>query len=70
MSYYSEDDMDDMDMDGSFNRFQMGYQVGVNLGYKSLNFGIGYKASFLPIYSEDEVKIQTGGIVATIGYNF
>lgn len=65
-SYYDSDDMDG----DTFNRFQMGYQVGANLGYKKFNIGVGYKASFLPIYSEDDFKIQTGGPVVTVGYNF
>lgn len=64
-SYYNDDDVDD-----TYNRFQMGYQVGANLGYKKINIGVGYKASFLPIYSEDDFKIQTGGPVITLGYNF
>lgn len=65
-SFYDSDDMDG----DPFNRFQMGYQVGANLGYKKFNIGIGYKASFLPLYSEDDYKIQTGGPVITVGYNF
>lgn len=65
-NYYSSDDMDDE----TFNRFQMGYQVGVNLGVKKFNIGVGYKASFLPIYKEDDFKVQTGGPIITVGYNF
>lgn len=52
------------------NRFQMGYQAGVNLGYKMVNLGVGYKGSFLPIMGEGDYKVQTGGIVVTVGYNF
>lgn len=66
-SMYSSDDMG---KDGTYNRFQMGYQAGVNLGYKFFNFGIGYKGSILPIYSQDKYKIQNGGLVVTVGYNF
>lgn len=66
INFYSSDDMGDE----TFKRFQMGYQVGGNLGYKQINFGIGYKGSFLPIYKEGDYKILTGGVVVTLGYNF
>lgn len=64
---YSSDDMGD---DSTFNRFQMGYQVGGNIGYKRFNLGLGYKGSFLPIFDHDGLSIQTGGPVITVGYNF
>lgn len=66
MSLYSSDDMDDE----PFKRFTMGYQVGGNIGYKNFNLGIGYKASFLPLYSEDDYKVQSNNFQVTLGYNF
>lgn len=62
-SYYSEKDM-------GFNRFQVGYQIGANIGYKAFHFGVGYRGDFTPIYKEHNYKITTGGPVITMGYNF
>lgn len=66
-NFYSSKDMGKGE---TLKRFQMGYQVGANIGYKQFNFGVGYKGEFTPIYSHQKYKITTGGPVVTIGYNF
>lgn len=59
--------LDDDDMDGeAFKRFQVGWQVGTGLTYKSYYFGVHYGADFGEI--TDEIKTNNWGI--TIGYEF
>lgn len=67
-SWFSKDDMDDE----TYNRFQMGWQSGLNLGYKMINLNIGYMGDFMPLYKEKEsdMKIKTGGFVVGVGFNF
>lgn len=60
-SYFEED---------GWKRFQMGFQSGLNVGYKKFNLGIGYRGNFMPIYKEGGIKIKTGGLVVALGYNF
>lgn len=76
-SDYDDDEttnyFDSDDMGGSkytANRFQMGWQIGANLGYKKLNFNIGYDADFLPFYKEHKNEINTKGFIVTMGVNF
>lgn len=66
-------DEDDMGEDMAFRRFQVGGIAGVNIGYKKVNFNVGYQFdSPLWSYSEHGVKgkMKTNGIVAGIGLNF
>lgn len=51
--------------------FQMGYQVGANLGYKKLNFQIGYSGDFMPVCETwDDEGIKTGTFFVGLGVNF
>lgn len=63
-------DEDDMGKDGTFKRFQMGWQIGTNIGYKALNFNVGYMHTFIPIYSYKNTKIKTKALVVGLGVNF
>lgn len=66
----SETDTENLFEEDSYKRFQMGFQSGVNFGYKKINLGIGYRGNFMPIYKEGGIKIKTGGLVVALGYNF
>lgn len=51
---------------------QVGYQLGVNLGYKALNFQVGYKGDIMPVsgdkhYSNGELK--THAFFVGVGIN-
>lgn len=70
----------------SANRFQMGWQVGVNFSVIGITVGVGYRGdftsfderSYVPahsamaqvLYGTDEVKRKTGSFVVGIGYGF
>ena len=64
------------DNEDTWKRFQFGGQLGVNIGYKALNLGIGYYFAS-PIYkyeddysSKNDFKIKTGSLALTLGFNF
>lgn len=58
--------------DESHSYFQMGYQVGGNLGYKNLNFQIGYKGDFTNLAKNEhyDISLKTGTFFVGLGYNF
>ena len=67
-SYFDEDDMD---MNGeTFKRFQMGWRIGANVGYKAFNFNVGYMSDFTPLFSHRKTKLNTAGFVVGLGVNF
>lgn len=66
----SETDTDSYFEEDGYKRFQMGFQSGLNVGYKKFNLGVGYRGNFMPIYKEEGHKMKTGGPVVTLGYNF
>ena len=70
-------------MDGSdytWNRFQMGWQIGVGFQYKPLYLGVQYGTDFIPAYShkfkgEDGEKdvtprISNGNLKIVVAYSF
>lgn len=68
---YSYFDEDDMDMNGeTFKRFQMGWRIGANVGYKAFNFNVGYMSDFMPLFSYKKAKLNTAGFVVGLGVNF
>lgn len=75
MSFFKADDYDDdayFDSDEDpCKRFQFGGQVGLNVGYKAWNLGIAYYFDS-PFYKHDtaDLKIKSGGIGLTLGFNF
>lgn len=68
------------------NRFQMGWQAGVNFSVIGITLGIGYQGDFtafdsreyLPAFQQDAIntygtdtpKIKTGSLVLTLGFGF
>lgn len=65
------DDVADYYEDQKF--FQVGYQAGINVGYKALNIQVGYKADAMPVsgdaeYSNGEQKTKTAFV--GLGINF
>lgn len=72
----SEDAMGDKD--ATWNRFQMGWHVGVGFQYKPIYLGVQYGTDFIPAYSHkytydgesETAKINTGNLKVTLGYVF
>ena len=64
---------DDMGEDGTWNRFQMGWHVGVNFQYSRISLGLQYGTDFIPAFSfkEDDwhAKVNTGNLKLTLGFN-
>lgn len=59
-------DKDDVGKDGQWKRFQAGWQIGVNLDYKSFNLGFHYGSDFNELCK----KTKTSNWGLTLGYNF
>ncbi len=55
---------------GSYRRFQMGWRIGGNIGYKAFNFNVGYMLDFIPLCKEGGEKIKTSSVHVGIGINF
>lgn len=55
---------------GSYRRFQMGWRIGGNIGYKAFNFNVGYMLDFIPLCKEGGEKIKTSSVHVGIGVNF
>ena len=72
----AEDAMDGDD--NTWNRFQMGWHVGVGFQYKPIYLGVQYGTDFIPAYSHkytydgesETYKINTGNLKVTLGYVF
>lgn len=75
-NWFSDDSSDKggMGKDGAWNRFQMGWRIGANFGYKKFNFNIGYAGDISPLYKYDKnketEKIKTGSVLIGVGCNF
>lgn len=62
---------DDDDMDGDpCNRFQVGWRIGTNIGYKAFNFNVGYMSDFIPLWKEKKYKLNTSAVTVGLGINF
>lgn len=68
--WYSVFDKKEMGEDGTFNRFQMGWQVGCGFQYKPLYLGISYGTDFIPAYKYEKEKINTGNLKVSVAYCF
>lgn len=55
---------------GSYRRFQMGWRIGGNIGYKAFNVNVGYMLDFIPLCKEGGEKIKTSSVHVGIGVNF
>lgn len=67
MSVYSKDDMGE---DGTWNRFQMGWQIGVGAEYSNIYLGLQYGTDFIPAFKYEDAKINNGRLAVTVGYHF
>lgn len=67
MSVYSKDDMG---KDGTWNRFQMGWQIGVGAEYSNIYLGLQYGTDFIPAFKYEDAKINNGRLAVTVGYHF
>lgn len=71
---YSSDDMEGE----AWNRFQIGWQVGVGFQYSKIYLGVQYGTDFIPAYSYSESyegdtykgKINTSSLKINLGYSF
>lgn len=64
------DDVADYMEDQKF--FQVGYQVGLNFGYKALNVQIGYKGDIMPVCGDAEYsngELKTSAFFVGLGIN-
>ncbi len=70
-SLYDKDVMGD---DGTFNRFQMGWHVGVGVQYSKFHFGLQYGTDFIPAFKHSEggykPAINNGNLKLTLSYCF
>lgn len=68
----SEEDMGDKDE--TWNRFQMGWHVGVGFQYQPFYLGVQYGTDFIAAYSHDfdgyKPKINTGNLKVVLAYTF
>lgn len=74
-SLFSEDDMEKaFGDDGTGNRFQMGWHIGVGVQYKPLYLGVSYGTDFIAAYSQKfygkSAKINTRNLTVNVGYTF
>lgn len=74
-SLFSEDDMEEaFGDDGTGNRFQMGWHIGVGVQYKPIYLGVSYGTDFIAAYSQKfngkSAKINTGNLTVNVGYTF
>lgn len=72
----SKEDMGSKDY--TWNRFQMGWHVGVNFQYTQWNLGVQYGTDFIPAYSHKfseegfsaKPAVNTGNLKLSVGYTF
>lgn len=77
--WYSVFDKKDMgDKDATWNRFQMGWQVGVGVNYERYYLGVQVGTDFIPAYSHEfkdedgnwKEKVNTTNVKVSLGYTF
>jgi len=75
VNLYSDSEENMGDKDATWNRFQMGWQVGVGLSYQKYYLGIEYGTDFIPAYSHDfeggyKPKVNSQALKVSLGYTF
>lgn len=79
INYYSKDEEKGMgDKDATWNRFQMGWQIGVGFQYKPFYLGIQYGTDFIPAYSHKfeyegmsfTPRVNVGSLRVSLAYCF
>ncbi len=58
--------------DSTWNRFQMGWRVGLGANYKKFYLGLEYGTDFIPAFSNSrsDYKINTSTLKVSLGYTF
>lgn len=60
--------------DNTWNRFQMGWQIGVGLNYEKYYLGVQVGTDFIPAYSHKfenvTCKVNTTNVKVSLGYTF
>lgn len=68
----SKENMEDKDY--TWNRFQMGWQAGVNFEYSKYVLGVQYGTDFIPAYShkfdDGKMKVNSSALSISVGYTF
>lgn len=72
---FSSDEKDMGHKDATWNRFQMGWHIGVGCNYQRYYLGIQFGTDFIPAYSHkfdggDKPKINTSDLKISVGYTF
>lgn len=65
---FSKDDM--VSKDNTWNRFQMGWQLGIGLNVKAFYIGLQYGTDFIAAYKYKKAVVNTGNFAFKVGYNF
>lgn len=68
VSVFDKDEMGGSDY--TWNRFQMGWHVGVGFQYKPFFLGIQYGTDFIPAFKYEKAKINTGNLKISLAYCF
>lgn len=69
--WYNVFDKKDMGgKDYTWNRFQMGWQIGAGFSYKAFYVGLQYGTDFIPAFKYKKEVINSGTFSAKIGMNF
>lgn len=73
--YESDDDPTNLfskdDMYGhTWNRFQMGWHIGVRAEYSRFSLGLNLGTDFMPIYKFEKAKMTTFNLSLALGYRF
>ena len=58
------------DKDYTWNRFQLGWHVGVGFNYKALYLGVNYGTDFINAYKHKKSHVSSGNLAVTVGYCF
>jgi hypothetical protein len=71
VNLYSDDEDDGMgDKDATWNRFQLGWHIGVGFNYKHLYVGVNYGTDFINAFKYKKSSVSSGNLGITLGYSF
>lgn len=74
VNVYNDNDKNMNGKDYTWNRFQMGWQVGVGCNYNQYYVGVQFGTDFIPAYSHNfdgyKPKINTSNLKITLAYTF
>lgn len=60
----------DVGRDGTWNRFQMGWQIGCGLNIDKLHIALQYGTDFIAAMKHDRYAVNSGTFALKLGYNF